>query len=725
MIGPALSRVEGPLKVTGRAIYSYEEWGEEWGDGPPLYGFIVEATIGRGRIATLDTARAERAPGVRAVITYRDAPRQHAPAPDPSELSPYLRAFPVLTDSEIRYFAQPVALVVADALEQARDAAGLIEVGYERLEGRFELAAQLHRAYAPPTVRGWVQTDSIVGDFDGAFAAAAVRIDATYTTPYEFSAPIEPHCALAVWRGDAVTVHAATQIVADARRRIAATFGLAPSQVRVIAHHVGGGFGSKLGVHAEAILAVMAARQLRRPVKVMATRQQTFPLAGHRPAAIQRVRLGADRDGRLIAFGHDPIQQASPTSDFIEQIGSVGRALYAAPHRRSTHRIVELDLPPGEDVRAPGEAPGLLAIEAAMDELACALDLDPVELRIRNEPATHPELGIPYSDRHLVECLREGARRFGWERRPDRPGTRRDGRWLVGYGMAAAIRPQFQTRTSVTVRLEPDGTAIVRTDMTDIGTGTYTIATQVASEALGVPVDRVRVEAGDSELPVSGGSGGSWGATNTCSALLRACQALRDRILAPAPAAERATASGLADLVAAHFPDGIEASGSIPDMTDDPRFTAYSLASYGAHFAELQVDADTGEIRLRRMLGVFDAGRIFNARTARSQLIGGMIWGVGAALLEDGVVDPRTGAFVHRDLAQYLVPVHADIPAIDAILLDTYDPHANDLGAKGVGELGICGAGAAVANAVYNATGVRVRNYPITLEKLLPHLPSR
>ncbi len=716
MIGRPLSRVEGPLKVTGRATYTYEEWGA----GPPLHGFLVEAAIGRGRIAKLDTSRAERAPGVRGVVTHRNAPRQGQPQPD---LSPYSRAFPVLTDTEIRCFAQPVALVVADTFEQARDAAGLVEAAYERTEGRFDLAARLDHAYAPSDVQGSTQTDSLVGDFDGAFAAAPIRIDETYTTPYEFSAPMEPQCALAVWHGDAVTVYASTQIVAEAKLRIAATLGLVPAQVRIIARYIGGGFGSKLRVHAETILAVIAARQLRRPVKVMATRQQTFPLAGHRPAAVQRVRLGADRDGRLVAFGHDPILQASFTSDFVEQIGSVGRALYAASHRRSTHRIVPLDLPDPEDVRAPGEAPGLLAIEAAMDELACALDMDPVELRIRNEPAQHPELGIPYSDRHLVECLREGARRFGWERRPRRPATLRDGRWLVGHGMAAAIRPQFQARTSITVRLEPDGTAIVRTDMTDPGTGTYTIATQVASEALGVPIDRVRVEAGDSEFPVSGGSGGSWGATNTCTALLRACHALRDRIFASMPEAERASAGGLPALVAARFPDGVEASGAIPDMSDDPRFTAHSLSSYGAHFAEVRVDVDTGEIRLRRMLGVFDAGRIFNARTARSQLIGGMIWGVSAALHEDGAVDPRTGAFVNRDFAQYLIPVHADIPAIDAILLDTYDPHANELGAKGVGEIGICGAGAAIANAVYNATGVRVRDYPITLEKLLPHLP--
>ena len=567
-------------------------------------------------------------------------------------------------------------------------------------------------------------TDSYVGDFDAAFAAAPIRIDQTYTTPYVFSQPMEPHACLAVWSGDVVTVHASSQTLGNAKARIAATFGLSPRQIRVVARYVGGGFGSKLSVEGETILAVMAARELGRPVKVAATRQQVFHLAGHRPASRQRVCLGAARDGRLTAFAHDVTQKASVGSDYVEQTATTGRGLYAAPHRRTTHRTVALDLPRGGDVRAPGEAPGLVAIESAMDELAYALDIDPIELRIRNEPATHPELSVPFSERRLVECMREGARRFGWDRRPKVPASVREGRWLVGYGMAAAIRPHFQGATTVRVRLDADGTARVQSDMTDIGTGTYTILTQVASEALGIPVDRVRVELGDSDLPASQGSGGSWGATNSCSALLRACRALRDRALASLGEDERSAPGTLAEIVARSFPAGIEATGAIPSQSDEPTYAAYSLASYGAHFAEVHVDADTGEIRLRRMLGVFDAGRIFNAKTARSQLIGGMIWGISAALLEEGVVDARVGAFVNRDLAQYLVPVHADVPAVDAIVLDAFDAKANELGAKGLGEVGICGSGAAVANAVYSATGVRVRDLPITLEKLLPHLPS-
>ncbi|MGN6108297.1 MAG: xanthine dehydrogenase family protein molybdopterin-binding subunit, partial [Kofleriaceae bacterium] len=500
-----------------------------------------------------------------------------------------------------------------------------------------------------------------------------------------------------------------------------------------------------LGICAEAILAVLAARELRHPVKVAMTRQQTFQLTGNRPASLQRIRLGADRDGRLIAFGHDVTMKVSAGTDYVEQTATSGRGLYAAPHRLTRHRGVELDVPTSGDVRAPGEAPGLAAIEAAMDELAHTLAIDPIELRIRNEPALHPELGVPFSDRRLVACMREGARRFGWDRRPTAPASRREGAWMIGYGMAAAIRPQFQRATSVRVKLGADGTAVVQSDMTDIGTGTYTILAQVAAEGLGLPIERVRVELGEADFPESGGSGGSWGATNSTSALHRACRALRDKLLETVAGDTRSPLRGLepkgatfaggkiaigsaseelTEIVARNFPGGVEALGSIRSQRDEPSFSAYSLNTYGAHFAEVAVDADTGETRLRRMLGVFAVGRVLNAKTARSQLIGGMTWGVGAALLEEAVIDPRSGAFVNRDLAGYLVPVHADIPAIDAVVLEGFDEQANELGAKGLGELGICGSTAAVANAVFNATGIRVRDYPITLDKLLPGLPA-
>ncbi|MFD7665641.1 molybdopterin cofactor-binding domain-containing protein [Streptomyces sp. NPDC059788] len=738
MIGRALNRVDGPSKVTGRATYAYEQWEA----GAPLYGVVVGATIGKGRITRIDTASAERAPGVRMVMTHLNAPAQGSrDAPAPFE---FWRAQPVLTGPDVHHHGEAVALVVATAFEQARAAAGLVHVDYADGRGRFDFAAHQAEAYVPKEVNAGLPTDTAVGDFAAGFDSAPVKIDQRYTTPYEFSMPMEPHACLAVPRGEDLVVHVSCQIVDAARASIAGTLGIDPARVHIVSPFVGGGFGSKLGIHCETVLAALAARALRRPVKVALTRQQVFQLVGMRPTSSQRVRLGAERDGRLTAIAHDVTMHTNPAVEYAEQTAATTRSLYAAPHRSTSHRLTPLDLPRGADVRAPGEAPGLLAVESAMDELADALGMDPVELRIRNEPAVDPERGVPYSDRHLVECLREGARRFGWEHRPAAVASAREGRWLIGHGMSAAIRGHFQTPTAVRVRLDADGTAVVRTDMTDLGTGTYTILTQVAADGLGLPPERVRTELGRSEFPRSWGSGGSWGATNSGTATDRACAALRAKLLDAARADARSPLYGLdpadalfaegrvrvggvsealSDLVLRHHPEGLEAVGATPFMGDDPNYTAYSIHTYGAHFAEVGVDADTAEIRLRRMLGVFSVGRVLNPKTARSQLIGGMIWGVGAALEEEAVVDPRTGAFVGRDLAHYLVPVHADIPDVDAVILDGYDAKANALGAKGVGELGICGAGAAVANAVYNATGVRVRDFPVTLEKVLPGLP--
>jgi xanthine dehydrogenase YagR molybdenum-binding subunit len=700
IIGQPISRIDGPLKVSGRATYAAEHWDV----GQPLYGFIVGATIGKGRITAIDPARAERAPGVRMVMTHRNAPAQGEA--DPSIRSAYSRAFPTLSGPDVHHYGEPVALVVAATYEQARAAASLVEVTYAGEPGRFDFAARLDQAYAPKAVNAGLPTDSVVGDFDGAFDGAEVKLDQTYTTPYHFAQPMEPHSCLVVPSGEDLTVYVSSQIVAEARRSIASTLRMDPERIHIVSPFVGGGFGSKLGIHSETILAALAARQLMQPVKVVMTRQQIFQLLGVRPMTSQRVRLGAKRDGRMVALGHDVTMHTSPLAEFAEQTATSARPMYAAPNRLTRHRLTELDLPRGEDVRAPGEAPGLLAVESAIDELAVALGIDPVEFRILNEPTVHPETGKPFSDRRLVECMREGARRFGWERRPPRPGGLRDGRWLVGYGTAAAVRMQFQLPSKASVRMRPDGTAVIRSDITDIGTGTYTIVAQVAAETLGLPLDQVRVEIGHSDYPPGAGSGGSFGASNTCTAVYNACVALREKLKAGNIPAE-----------------GVEAEGEIAAMWADPNYKAYSIHAYGAQFAEVGVDADTAEIRLRRMLGVFAPGRIFNAKTARSQLIGGMTFGVSSALLEEAVVDTRTGAFVNHDLAGYLVPVHADIPEIDAVLLGGFDDKANVLGAKGVGELGNCGANAAVANAVFNATGVRVRDFPITIEKVLPGLP--
>jgi xanthine dehydrogenase YagR molybdenum-binding subunit len=701
-VGQPLDRVDGPLKVTGKAVYAYEQWAA----GQPLYGHILGSSIGRGRILSIDTSRAERSPGVRHVMTYRNTP--YEAAANLREPDPYARAEPMLKGDAIRSHGEPVALVIATTLEEARAAANLVVVDYAPEAGQFDLASRLHSSYAPKKVRGMWDAATAHGDFQSAFDGADVRHDADYATPYEFSQPLELHCCLASWRGDDVTVYVSGQIVAYARVAISKTLGIDPKRIHVVSTFVGGGFGSKLGIHAETILAVMAARAVKAPVKVGLTRQQLFQLVGMRPASHQRVRLGARQDGGLVAIAHEVNMHTSRHVEIVEQTAITTRSLYAASNRLTAHRLTKLDLQPGEDVRAPGEAPGLLAVESAMDELAHTLGIDPIELRIRNEPTVDPERGVPYSDRHLVECMREGAKRFGWERRVAKPASTRDGRWLIGHGMAAGIRMHFQAPTTMRVRMGADGMAVVQSDMTDIGTGTYTILTQVAADALELPLERVCVELGRSEFPESGGSGGSFGATNSTNALHRACLALRAKLDANGGTVP---------------PEGIVAEGEVAGMETDPQFKAYSIHTYGAHFVEVGVDADTAEVRLRRMLGVFSAGRILNAKTARSQLIGGMIWGVSAALHEDGVVDTRSGAFVNRDLASYLVPVHADIPSVDAILLDAPDERANPLGVKGVGELGICGSGAAVANAVFNATGVRVREFPITIEKILPGLP--
>jgi xanthine dehydrogenase YagR molybdenum-binding subunit len=699
IIGQPISRIDGPLKVSGLAVYAAEHWDL----GQPLYGFIVGATIGKGRITAIDTARAERAPGVRMVMTHRNAPEQGKA--DPSIRSAYSRAFPTLDGPDVHHYGEPVALVVAETYEQARAAATLVDITYAGEPGRFDFAARLDQAYAPKAVNAGLPTDSAVGEFDPAFDGAEVKVDAVYTTPYQFSQPMEPHACMVVPSGEDLTVYVSAQIVAEARTAIASTLKVDKQRIRIVTPFVGGGFGSKLGIHSETILAALAARELKQPVKVVQTRQQIFHLLGCRPVTSQRVRLGAKRDGTMVALGHDVTMHTSPLAEFAEQTATSARPMYAAANRLTRHRLVELDLPRGEDVRAPGEAPGLLAVECAVDEMAVALGMDPVDLRILNEPTVHPETGKPFSDRRLVECMREGARRFGWERRRARPASLRDGRWLVGYGMAAGVRMQFQLPSKATVRMMPDGTAIVRSDITDIGTGTYTIVAQVAAETLGIPLERVRVEIADSNYPPGAGSGGSFGATNTCVAVYNACVALREKLKADIPA------------------EGVEAEGAIGYMGTDPNYKKYSIHAYGAQFAEVGVDADTAEIRLRRMLGVFAPGRLFNAKTARSQLIGGMTFGVSSALHEEAIVDTRSGAFINHDLASYLVPVHADIPEIEAVVLDGFDDKANVLGAKGVGELGNCGANAAVANAVFNATGVRVRDFPITIEKVLPGLP--
>jgi xanthine dehydrogenase YagR molybdenum-binding subunit len=716
IVGEPLDRVDGRLKVTGGARYAYET--------PPesvLYGFVVEATIGKGTIRSIDTRAAEKAPGVALVLTHRNAPAQGA--------GNHREALPLLTGPQITRYGQPIAFVVAESFEQARAAAFLVDVKYNRLHGKYALPANLNEARVPRP-NDAPPADSAVGDFAAAFATAPVQIDVTYTTPLQSHAMMEPHATVAMWDGDKLILHTANQMLNQGQQTIATTLKIPAENIRLISPYIGGGFGGKLWVNADAVLAAIASRLLKRPIKTALTRQQVFHVTTHRSDTIQRVRLGTDRDGRILAIGHDVFSGNLPSEQTYEGAALQTRTLYAGVNRLTRHRLAPLDIPVASSMRAPGESVGLMALECAMDELAEKLNLDPIELRVRNEPGEDPEKHIPYSSRHLINCMREGARRFEWDKRNPKPGEVRDGRWLVGMGMAAATRGNPLRLSKANVRLDPDGNATVRMAMTDIGTGTYTILAQIAAEMLGLPIGKVRIELGDTDFPEAAGSGGSWGAGSSGSALFAACEALRKKLartagMDPVTArfADGSIASGeqsrkLTDLVGT----GMDADGEIKPGSNNKDF---SQQSYGAHFAEVGVDTDTGEVRVRRMLGVFTAGRVLNAKTARSQAIGGMVFGVGAALHEELTLDPRFGYFVNHDLAEYHVPVHADIPAIDAIFLAELDDKSNPLKSKGIGELGICGAGASIANAIYNACGARIRDYPITLDKLLFKLPVR
>jgi xanthine dehydrogenase YagR molybdenum-binding subunit len=693
-IGRPLDRVDGRLKVIGKATYAYEYAAQ----GAAAYGVIVPAAIGKGRVLGVDVRDAERAPGVLLVVTNDNVPSQTpwGPVDLPDR---FARAEPALNTDVVRYFGFPVAFVVADTFEQATAAAALVRVHYAPQPGDYDLRAAGAHAENPGRINGGDPADSAVGDFASAFADAPVQVDAMYSTPYQNQAPMEPHATMAVWEGQMLTVHTSAQLTTSPQEGLARTFGIPQQNVRVITRYIGGGFGSKLPFYVDATLAAIGARMLHRPVKVAMTRPQLFHMTTHRTASEQRVRLGADRDGRLTAYGQDALVQCARFDIYTEPVCGAARMLYAAPNRLTRHRRAKLDLPRSDSMRAPGDAIGLIALECAMDELADALTLDPVELRLRNDTQTDPEQNRPFASRHLAEALREGAARFGWDKRVAKPASVRDGRWLVGLGVASAIRGDILKSASARARMESDGRLTVELAMTDIGTGTYTILTQIAAETMELPVDRVTVRLGDTRYPPTAGSGGSFGSATSGAAVLAACRKLR-----------------------AGLPFGIqEAEGSVTPADLDE---AYAHAGFGAHFVEVGVDRDTGEVRVRRMLGVFAVGRILNAKTARSQMIGGMTWGIGSALIEENHVDARYGSFINQDLASYHVAVNADVGSLDVMFLDEADPHGSPLHSKGIGELGICGAGAAVINAIHNATGARIRDIPATPDKLLSALEA-
>jgi len=702
--GAGIDRVEGRLKVTGKIPYA-----PETPVANVAHAVIVGSAVATGRIQSIDTRAAERAPGVLRVFTHKNAPRV------PGASAAGERVLQLLQDDAVRYADQPIAVVVADTLENAQRAARLVNARYQAGTPNVDIRRELDRAYKPEKVRGG-QADSDRGDFDRGLAAAAARVDATYTTPSEHHNPMEPHGTIAVWQGsDKLTVYDSTQGIFGTRKRLAALFGLPPEAVRVICLYVGGGFGCKGTSWSHVALGVMAARAVGRPVKLVLTRPQMFSLVGHRPVTIQRVVLGADKAGRLTAIRHDVHSATSRFDEFVEPAATHTRVLYACPNVRTSHRLVRVDIPTPTFTRAPGEASGTFALESAMDELAHALKGDPLELRLINHADRDPESGKPWSSKSLRQCYRVGAERFGWAKRKPEPRSMRDGRALVGWGMATANYAAGQSPASAEVRVRADGTAVVQTGSQDLGTGTYTILAQIAADELGLPVERVRVELGDTRLPEAPLSAGSRTASSVGSAVRGAAARARAALAALAGVDVHGPLDHAAILARARLPEVVARY----DAQEKAERKDYGLRSFGAQFAEVRVDQDLGEVRVTRFVGAFAAGKILNAKTGRSQFLGGIVWGIGMALLEGTVRDAGSGRVVTRELADYHVPTHLDIPSIDVVMIDETDPHVNEVGAKGIGELGATGVAAAIANAVYHATGKRVRDLPIRLDELI------
>ena len=697
-VGRSLDRLDGPEKVTGTATYAFE-----WPVENPAYVYPLQAGIAAGRLKAVDTTRVSAERGVLGVLTHANATR--LASLDDRELA-------ILQSDEIFYRGQIIGGVIAETPEAARHASEQVVLEYELRDYDVELRADRDDLYEPflvedlsafgISVTGTPVPSAERADIDAELASAAVRLDATYSTPAVHHNPMEPHANIAIWAATGLTVYCGSQGVHGAQQSLAALFGLETSSVRVISPHVGGGFGSKVYLHPDIVLAVMAAKELAsRPVKLALTRRQMFSQVGYRSPTIQRVEMAADASGRLLAIAHDSIEQTAKIKEFAEHATRSTRVMYAAPVQRTTQRIAALDVPVPGIMRAPGEAPGMFALESAIDELAIACGIDPIEFRIRNEPDTDPASGLPFSSRNLVTCLQEGARRFGWRPRDPAPRARREDGWLVGTGVAAAIYPMFRLPGGAAIRAHPDGRRTVSLGAADIGTGARTALMQIAADALDVRIKDVELRIGDSDLPFTSGAGGSSGTISWGTWIVEAAAELKKR---------------LADGGGVLPPDGLEVAiqGSA-----NPYLEQVSMYTFGAHFAEVRVREDTGEVRVARMLGMYDAGRIVNPRTARSQLLGGMTWGLSMALHEHSFVDPRFGHVINQDFAGYHIAANADVGRIEVHWLDEPDLYFNPVGAKGIGEIGIVGTAAAIANAVYHATGVRIRDLPITLDKLL------
>jgi len=701
-IGKAVNRIDGILKITGKATYA-----TDYPVKNMSYAVLFKSTIASGTIVDMDTSAAEKAQGVLAVITYKNAPKLNVKGG--------LRGGALLQSPEILFYGQHIGLVVAETFEQATHAAHLIQISYSKKEGKIDFERLAPSAVVP---QGKELADLVRGDAKEAFKNAEVSIEEIYETPIEHHHPMEPHSTVALWEGERLTLYNGSQIINGAQSAAAATLNLKIEQVRIISPFIGGGFGSKGGQWANLVLAAVAARVVNRPVKLALTRQQMFNSVGLRQRNQQKISLGATKDGKLISLAHETVTHTAVDSEYIEPCGDCSKIMYEAPNSLISYRVVPMNIILPTYTRGPGKSTGSFALESAMDELAHKLNIDPIELRLKNQPERDPSNGKPWSSRKTIECLKEGAKAFGWDKRRQHPGINRSGNDLIGYGVACGTYPARQRDSSAMIKLNRKGNTInatVEIAASDLGTGTNTILAQTASDGLGIPIENIAVKLGDSNFPPAAGSVGSVGAASFANAVNDACTKITDELL---------TKSGkqfFVRLSAAQLmiSENINEFQTQADAKAPKEAEQYSAHSFNANFAEVRVDAYTGMVKVTRFLAVTGAGKILNPKTARSQIIGGNIWGIGMALSEESIIDPRWGNFATRSFADYHVPTNFDVGKLDAMFINEDDRIPNKMGVKGIGEIGIVGVAAAIANAVFNATGKRIRNLPITPDKLL------
>jgi xanthine dehydrogenase YagR molybdenum-binding subunit len=700
IIGKPNDRVDGRAKVTGTAKYAAEHTLDNM-----AYGVLVMSTIPAGAIKSIDATAALKSPGVIDVISHLNSPKFKVP-----KQGSLRETFLPFTDASIHYTGQRIAVVVADTLEHATRGAELVKVTYDAADAKIDM--QKFRGDAVDRSK----SKFAKGDADAAFNAAPVKIDQIYRTPEEHHNPLEAHSIVAAWDSDHLTLYDSSQNIFGAQTAFAEMFGIPKENVHVMSQFVGGAFGSKGGVWPHVVIGVIVAREVKRPVKLVVTRKQLYFGNGHRPETEQRVALGAGADGKLVAIIHEGICQGNDVSTYAERFVRPTQAIYASDNIRGENPLVSLNLPSPTFMRAPGENPGMFAIESAMDELSYALKIDPVQLRLINHADVNPTDGKPWSSKSLKECYQQGAERFGWSKRNAAPRSMRDGRNLVGWGMASATYPAHRSPASAKAVVRKDGSVVVSCGSHEMGMGTATVMAQLAAETLGVPAARVKFEYGDTTLPTAPISAGSQTAASVGSAVYGVAMELKKKVAAlDSLDPSTLTADSYHDILSKHYLDSMDARFDAKPEQEEK----YSTQAFGAHFVEVAIDQDIPVVRIQRIVSAFAAGRVLNAKTARSQYLGGIIQGVGMALMEETHLDKRFGSYVNVNFAEYLVPVNPDIRGLDIIMVEEHDEFVNPIGVKGIGEIGIVGVAPAIANAVYHATGKRVRDLPITIEKLM------